>query len=98
MMTQALRPRAAVRRFGPEKERVLRKNDYKGGWKGMRHPEIIQRLHQELHELEREIIIWQHLHRDSDRLPEKLIAEAVDVGNFTMMILDNHSRTNKETE
>ena len=95
-MTQTLRPRAAVRRFAQEMERVLRKNDYKSGWKGMHHPEIIQRLHQELHEIEREIITWQHLHRDSDRLPEKLIAEAVDVANFTMMILDNHAT--KEAE
>ena len=71
-------------------ERVLRKNDHKGGWKGMAPGTLVVRSHQELHELEREIILWQN--RPLVLIPSDLtpiIKEAVDVANFAMMLLDN---------
>lgn len=73
--------RSEVARFAQDMERVLRANDHKGGWQNETTGYLSKRLHQEVHELSRELM----------RKPRCCYAvrkEAADVANFAMMIAD----------
>jgi len=76
----ALRPE--VVKFAGLMERVLEKNDFKGGWKNtMSSGELLRRAGQELKELRAEL-------REKVKDPKKIAMEAADVANFMMMIAD----------
>lgn len=70
--------REAVEWFAGEMEKVLRDNDYKGGWENEDLLWLLDRIGIELKELEMAL--------SSSR--SETIKEAVDVANFAMMIAD----------
>lgn len=72
--------RPSVRRFANGMEVVLRQNDHKPGWQGDSLDSLMKRLREESDELE-ECITSGH--------PMDILSEALDVGNFAMMIVDN---------
>ncbi len=71
--------RPCVDWFAQQMERVLRQNDHKGGWDEMFFNDLIDRLHEEVSELE-----------NCGCKPRRVIKEAADVANFAMMIADQH--------
>ena len=73
-------PRASVIAFAHRMELVLRKNDWKGGWTGMRPRMIVNRMWDELRELNACL-------RDGCS-PEETAREAVDIANFAMFLCD----------
>ena len=77
--TRRLKLRPCVEWFAQQMERVLRQNDYKGGWQEMFIEDLIDRLHEEVSELE-----------TCGCKPRRIIKEAADVANFAMMIADQH--------
>jgi NTP pyrophosphatase (non-canonical NTP hydrolase) len=66
----------------------LAENDHKPGWKDATFRVLFNRLKKELVELRTEIQSFDGACRDV----EKIRREAVDVGNFAMMIYDNATR------
>lgn len=78
MTNEALRP--AVVEMAHQMERVLRKNDWKGGWQNMTHEEILRRIKEEVAELES--VIEREISFGFVR------DEAIDVANFCMMLVD----------
>jgi len=82
-MTTINECRPEVQRFAVLMEQVLQKNDRKGGWKKMDDTDILRRIHQEILELDQEIL------RSSTKVDrEAAIKEAVDVANFCMFLAD----------
>lgn len=70
-----------VMQFAVKMEEKLSANDHKSGWEGMSYKMLINRMRQEIKELERAIKL---------KLPAKEIQyECADVANFAMMIADN---------
>jgi hypothetical protein len=75
-------PRPVVLWFAEHMDRVLRRNDHKGGWQSMSLGDLRDRLRQECIELEMAL----------DAKPDSVaLDEAVDVANFAMMIADRLS-------
>ena len=71
--------REPVEWFSIRMEAKLRANDWKGGWRGMSHHELLGLLDLEFEELAEAIAAGS---------AEGIIDEAVDVANFAMMIAD----------
>ncbi|MEK6860817.1 MAG: hypothetical protein AABY07_02490 [Nanoarchaeota archaeon] len=71
--------------FAEKMEQVLRKNDWKNGWKDMEGEEALERLEEELDELKAAM---------SSVRPNKIVEEATDVANFAMFIAYNEAKTN----
>lgn len=76
--------REPLEHFAYEMEKVLKQNDYKGGWEGLAIPHLLARLDQERDEL------FLALHDDS--LIIDIQHECCDVANLAMMIFDNLER------
>ena len=68
--------------FAKAMENELIANSDKGGWQDCSLQYLINRLKQELGELERAIAKNESKHR--------IVSEAADVANFSMMIADNY--------
>ena len=80
--------RASVEIFARAMELTLQKHDTdKSGWKDCNISWLISRLEEELIEL-------KHAFDNCD--PESVIAESIDVANFTMMIYDNLTKESEE--
>ena len=77
--------RNEVREFAVLMERILQDNDHKGGWQDMTPEEVLERINEEVGELETEVF---KLSID----PDRIVREAVDVANFCMMLVDNVRR------
>ena len=75
-----LRPEVAA--FAQAMEAQLRANDHKPGWKDEDRGDLMERLHDEVGELEVELV-----YRGSRR-PGLVLKEAADVANFAMMVAD----------
>ena len=74
--------------FANEMERQLEKNDYKHGWSSCADNWLLNRLRQEMKELELAL-----------KKGKGVVEEAADVANFAMMIADNfQERKDQETE
>ena len=73
--------RAELRWFVDQMEQVLRKNDWKGGWKDMSREEVLERLEEELDELKTAVC--------RSKPTDEIIAEAVDIANFAMFLAYN---------
>ena len=72
--------RTSVDWFARNMELKLRENDHKGGWKKCEHSWLLDRLKQEVVELEKAL--------DQVNNQENVIREAADVANFALMIAD----------
>ena len=83
--------RLIVEEFANVMEDVLKENDHKGGWDNMDIEAMLFRLHEEVAELEDEILLWT---REIDAA--KVRKEAADIANFAMFIYDKFGRVNKE--
>ena len=70
--------------FAISMEKVLQKNDYKGGWQGLAIEHLLSRLDQERDEL----LIAIHEGSTLDEIQH----ECCDVANLAMMIFDNLER------
>jgi len=83
-----LRPK--VRRFAEEMERALRKHEDKPGWAYNTPSELLERLLEEVDELEDAIDVQQmHLHAESRGVLIREVADAcADVANFCLFIAD----------
>lgn len=79
--------RPPVMWFANEMERQLQENDYKAGWSSLSAKWMLNRLKQEVRELERAIIAGK-----------EVVEEAADVANFAMMIADNYTNGEEECE
>lgn len=84
-MARPLRLRPEVVAFAQAMERKLRANDHKGGWEDEDPEWLMDRLKEEVAELDRAITT-----RDggplSGRAMKRVIREASDVANFAMML------------
>lgn len=69
--------------FATEMEQVLQFNDHKTGWKQMSEYRLLNRLKQEIIELEKALAVRMS--------PDRIVSEACDIANFAMMIADNYS-------
>ena len=90
-MTQTdptLRPELAA--FAELQERVLKKNDWKGGWQTMTVRQMLWRLHEEVLELHEASVAWDTRSAAPllDQGPERVCIEAADVANFAMFIAE----------
>ena len=72
--------RNSVNWFAGQMELKLRDNDHKGGWGKCEHNWLLDRLKQEVEELEKTL--------DQVDNQENVIKEAADVANFALMIAD----------
>lgn len=72
--------RTSVNWFAEQMELKLRDNDHKGGWARCEHSWLLDRLKQEVGELEKAL--------DQVDNQENVIKEAADVANFALMIAD----------
>jgi hypothetical protein len=85
-----LRPEVSA--FAQRMESILRKNDDKGGWSGMLLPQLLERLHDEVIELDNILDEYTLDYLPSEHVLNSIINEAVDVSNFAMMIADTCSK------
>lgn len=89
--------RKEVKRFAARMEEVLQENDHKSHWSKCSYAYLLQRLKQEVDELDEAIaghVIGQVMPRDLSGASSveqygEVEKEAVDVANFAMMIADN---------
>lgn len=81
--------RPSVKRFAIEMEKVLRENDYKGGWNELSDDHLINRMFQEWIELHDAMIIRNRLNAKTTIDMQK---ECIDIANFAMMLFDNNER------
>lgn len=72
--------RTSVKWFAEQMELKLKENDYKGGWARCDHSWLLDRLKQEVTELEKAL--------EKVDNQENVIKEAADVANFALMIAD----------
>lgn len=92
-------PRRIVRHFAGLMEKVLRDNDWKGGWKpgqfGVDSNTIDffrEKLWEEYGELAE---LLQDLNHGEPVNPERIAREAADVANIAMMIADNYGSSSE---
>jgi NTP pyrophosphatase (non-canonical NTP hydrolase) len=85
-------PRQPVQDFALDMERMLQENDFKGGWQDEDLEDMIDKLAEEKKEL---VIATRNfeanhysLNPPNEKLRQKVIDEAADVGNIAMMISD----------
>ena len=77
--------RPAVLNMAKQMEIVLTINDNKRGWKDCSINYLVERLHDEVKELDGAFDIYL----EDATAARKLKREAIDVANFAMMIVDN---------
>lgn len=82
-------PRPIVVAFAIEMERMLRRNDHKGGWEKCSDTFLLSKLFEELGEVGETL---------NNRSSDRLLAEAADAANILMMIADNNSDTLYNTQ
>jgi hypothetical protein len=75
--------RPEVMRFAAAMELVLRKNDYKGGWRELCSYKLLERAYEELEECRRE------MRESKSGGMRRASREMVDAANFCMMFFDN---------
>lgn len=73
--------REALRKFAEYMETVLVANDHKGGWSRCNRAQLLDKLHEEVSELDQVI--------RKGVSPRDIAREAADVANISMMIADN---------
>lgn len=89
--------RKEIKSFSEDMEKKLKDNDHKGHWSKSSYAYLIQRLREEVDELDEELssfVIGQAMPRDlsgsySIEQYGEVVEECADVANFAMMIADN---------
>jgi NTP pyrophosphatase (non-canonical NTP hydrolase) len=76
--------REPVKWFAEQMENKLKENDNKGGWDDCNLYWLVNRIKEEVSELERAI----NIHRDLGDNRLEIIRESADISNFSMMIAD----------
>lgn len=84
MSTKKIVPRIEVRAFAKAMEEVLRQNDFKHGWKGDSPQALVDRIWDEIRELEPVMVNYS---KNCAQL-EDVQKELVDIANFCMMTWD----------
>jgi hypothetical protein len=97
--------RPQVKAFAEEMERTLKINDYKGGWEGMDHRELRDKLDEEVDEVKTLLGVIKAMSECGmdtiidiagveavDKLRIHLLRECADVANIAMMIADNFAK------
>jgi NTP pyrophosphatase (non-canonical NTP hydrolase) len=84
MAEKKIVPRKELRVFVKAMEKVLRENDYKPGWHRDPPRELIDRIWDEIRELEPAVDRWER----SEAPLEEVQKELVDIANFCMMAWD----------
>ena len=84
IQTEREKVRPEVMKFAEALEKVLKKNDYKGGWSEMSLGEIFDRIQDEMDEAK---IEWNAVKKREQY--EKVSMELIDVTNFCMMFYNN---------
>ena len=87
-----MKPRPCVVDFALDMERKLQDNEHKGGWEDCDLEDMLEKLTEE----KRELVVATRKFDDnyysanptSEKLRQRVIDEAADVGNITMMISD----------
>ena len=74
-----MKTRKEVKWFAEQMEKVLRKNDKKGGWKDEDPLNLVRQIQENTHELDR--MLW------NNPLKKKL-KTCVDIANYAMMVAD----------
>lgn len=81
--------RKPLARFVQKMESVLRANDFKGGWSRCSRQMLLDKLHEEVSELDQAM-------RNHPYDRTTIANEAADVANIAMMIYDNWGPLNEE--
>lgn len=88
-------PRQPVQDFALDMERMLQKNDHKGGWQGEELENLMDKLTEEKRELIAAIKKFNDyyyslkpLDQNFEELKRRVIDEAADLGNVAMFIAD----------
>ncbi len=82
-MVDKVEPREPVVWFAGEMEKKLRLNEHKGGWEFASQWILLNMLHDEVTELGEALLSGN---------PLRIISEAADCGNFSMMLADYGKR------
>jgi hypothetical protein len=101
--TEFIRPELI--RFAARMEEILRANDHKGGTsRGFRPDEMLERVWDEVRELDRATHGHPNIYTPEDRL-RRMQDEAVDVANFAMLFwlgcadwMEKHADTSSGSE
>ena len=86
-MSKSVELRPVVRAFAEAMELKLRENDHKPGWKDDDPEILVDRLMEEVGELQYEVEGLSS-NREWPGEREKVLREAADVANFAMMVAD----------
>jgi len=89
-MTNIADIRPELQHFAARMEKKLRANDHKAHWRGMLIPQMLERLREELRELEEAYALCES--------KEAVADEAADVANFAMFIADSLLKPCTESE
>ena len=92
MKGDKMKPRLCVEDFALDMEVKLRANEHKGGWRDCGLEDMLEKLTEE----KRELVVATRKFNDnhysvnpiSEKLRQRVIDEAADVGNIAMMISD----------
>jgi len=97
--------RPLVRKFAETMERKLRENEYKSIWKNESANWLLDRLREEVEELDRAIYRpdWKcHVDKPENQrrceMRSDVWREAADVANFAMMVADVYNPTMRVSE
>lgn len=83
--------RKEIEWFASEMEKKLKENDYKGGWKKCHIWWLVNKLKDEVKELEDTIEKAFEEKDELTEISEDVISECADIANYSMMIADNIS-------
>lgn len=84
MVEKKIVPRIELRVFAKAMEKVLRENDHKPGWKHDHPRLLIDRIWDEIRELEPAVDRWEKRQAPLEEVQKELI----DIANFCMMAWD----------
>lgn len=79
--TDRVTPRPILLWFAEQMEFALRRNDHKGGWHEDEPQSLVDRIREEIEEMEAEACEYER--------PSGAIAEAANVANMAMMVADH---------
>lgn len=89
--------RKEVKWFADEMEKILKKNDHKGGWEQEDLDYLFTCLKEEVKELRKKLPKdWLQWLYDSIENPKEIIKECVDIADFAMMIACNVKESQNE--
>ena len=92
----------AVDIFAEEMKNTLKENGHKSGWDEMEINSIVQRIHEEVAELQEYLTLYNHPQGNSDEVRDMRLGqmhrEAIDIANFCMFLCHNYPIDDKYEE